>query len=227
MEKSKRKWIKRAALVFAAVFAVAVVLQVALDGLASYRGFYYRVIDNDTAVEIARYTGRGGSVRIPSHIGDLPVTRIAEHTFTYLTRGNRRGLDIAEVSIPHTITYIGIGAFGRNQLNSVTIGPNVTRVRRNAFRSNGLASVYISGSVMYLSGFYSNNLTSIHIPCGVRYIGGWAFRRNLLASVSIPDSVAYIGDRAFQYNRLTEVSIPRHTAVADNAFDRGVAIIRR
>jgi len=175
---------------------------------SAYGNFRYRVINNGTAVELTHYSTRWenvGFMQIPSHIGGLPVARIGEFTFTSISGGTRRSLGITEVSIPNTVTYIG----------------------RSAFISNRLTSIDMHGTLVYVASFNANNLTSVDIPEGVRYIGDWAFRMNQLMSVNIPDSVVDIGREAFRHNRLIEVSVPRHTTITANAFDSGVAIIRR
>jgi len=222
-----RKSIKRSA-VLVAVTLFLYSCSPSEPPVTSYDDFNYRIIDNNTAVEITGFRRMlGGYAQIPSHIRGLPVTRIVQYALgeNPASRGGAPGFHA--VKIPDTVTYIAYGAFRRNRISTLTLGSGVRYIGRNAFSTNRIDSIVIPSSVVFVSGFNANRLTSLHIPYGVQYIGDWAFRMNQLTSVSIPDSVQSIGPQAFRRNRLTEVSIPQHTMVADNAFDRRVTITRR
>jgi len=208
--------------------------------------FWYRVIDNETAVEIRRVRGRAGDIQIPSHLRYLPVTIIGAEAFRFYQHYHgvqRIGRVITSVSIPDTVTHIGRGAFRYNELayvvipdsvthiaegafggsggriRSITLGSGVTHIGRNAFSISQLGHVNIPDSVIYLSGFNNAHLAAIDIPYGVRYIGELAFFRNDLRYVIIPGSVVYIGSRAFMGNSLASIIIPDTvTHIGESAF---------
>jgi len=114
-------------------------------------GLRHRVIDNRSAVEIRRYRGTERDVIIPSHLEDLPVTRIRADAFyrdgIHLLRRMRGIID--SVTIPNTVTYIGSRAFMNNWLAYVTIPDSVTYIGRDAFSRNRLTSITIPDSVAH------------------------------------------------------------------------------
>jgi len=172
--KSGRRWLKGAA-VCAALFALGY-LSMLFGG-----DFNYRVIDNNTAVEITRFTARGRSASIPSHIGDLPVTVIGENSFRR-SWGRRRGT-------LRSMIYA---------LTSVTIPDTVTRIERYAFEGNRLSYVYIPYGVRHIGdwAFRANRISAVTIPDSVTWVGDQAFRHNRLAEVSVPRH-ATIAENAF------------------------------
>jgi len=184
-------------------------------------GLRHRVIDNGSAVEIRRYRGTERDVIIPSHLEDLPVTRIRADAFyrdgIHLLRRMRGIID--SVTIPDTVTYIGSRAFMNNRLAYVTIPDSVTYIGRDAFSRNRLTSITIPDSVTHLSGFSGNQITYVTIPNNVTHIGQWAFSSNQIAYVTIPNSVTHIGQWAFRNNELTAVTIPDAvTYIGEMAF---------
>ena len=169
---------------------------------SNLQDFQYRLINNDTAVEITGYTGKGGSIAIPAQIGGRPVTALASRAFVQK--------DITAVAIPDSVTIIGSWAFRDNELSSVTIPPGLTSLEYGVFAYNQLISASIPNSVKVIgaSAFYMNKLASLTIPDSVTSIGSNAFASNNLTSLSIPSSVTSIGSHAFAWNHLTSVNIP-------------------
>jgi len=198
-----KKYISGILAFMAVVVVVGLVGLILIDDEAS---FNYRIIDDGNAVEI-----RGGGIappdhlQIPSHIQELPVTRIRARAFRRQSSYHRHR--ISSVYIPNTVMYIGEYAFYHGNIRHLVIPDSVTYIARGAFADNFIRSLTLGN--------------------GVTYIGRNAFSSNQLDYVTIPDSVVSIGVNAFRNNSLTTVSIPQHTTVANNAFDSRVTITRR
>jgi hypothetical protein len=131
-------------------------------------------ITNST-VTLTKYTGRGGSVVIPSEINGLPLTSLGNQAFANCT-------SLTTVVIPNSVTIFECLTFAKcTSLRSITIPKRVTRIGWSAFAG-------------------CSNLTRIRIPDSVTFIGFEAFfdcRR--LTSVTIPASVTKLGEFAL-YN---------------------------
>lgn len=86
----------------------------------------FRYAVRDGSVTILAYTGSSLHVTIPSHVGELPVTRIGENAF--------RASAVKTVAIPDTVTEIDWFAFADNpSLTTVTIPASVTAIGYGAF----------------------------------------------------------------------------------------------
>ena len=86
----------------------------------------FRYAVRDGSVTILAYTGSSLHVTIPSHVGELPVTRIGENAF--------RASAVKTVAIPDTVTEIDWFAFADNpSLTTVTIPSSVTAIGYGAF----------------------------------------------------------------------------------------------
>ena len=86
----------------------------------------FRYAVRDGSVTILAYTGSSLHVTIPSHVGELPVTRIGENAF--------RASAVKTVAIPDTVTEIDWFAFADNpSLTTVIIPASVTAIGYGAF----------------------------------------------------------------------------------------------
>lgn len=110
-------------------------------------------------ITITGYHGAGGAVTIPSAINGLPVTRIGDRGFRFLTR-------LTNITIGNSVTSIGSYAFAScSNLTSVAVGNSVARIENAAFEN-------------------CFSLTNLTIPKSVTSLGDWAFYHNSnLASV--------------------------------------------
>ncbi len=71
-------------------------------------------------------------------------------------------------------------------------------------------------------------ITTISIPNWIETICECAFINcENLRYITIPTSVSSIEEEAFHNTALKRVGVPKNCAIADNAFDDGVEIIRR
>jgi hypothetical protein len=141
--------------------------------------------DTGAGIIISRYRGAGRNVVIPSSLGGVAVTSIADYAFYYNS-------NIRSVTIPDSVTSIGSEAFGScKNLVNVTL-------------SNALISIGYSA-------FYGcSELKSITIPDSVTSIEFFAFGSCIkLEGVTLSNKLKYIGDAAFAgCERLLSVVIP-------------------
>ena len=183
-------------------------------------GSYTGTLNPDGTLTIGAYTGSETEVVIPSSVGGLIVTGIADRAFW--------ASDITSIIIPDSITTIGNNAFTFcSGLTSITIPDSVTSIGEYAFSyCSGLTSITIPDSVTSIGSdafAFCEGLTSITIPDSVTSIGGGSFygcRR--LTSITIPDSVTSIGQSAFNSCiGLTSITIPDSvTSIGGESFSR-------
>lgn len=206
----KQKIIAFLAAVFAAALGAAAqkaVVPPAMD-------FTLILIEDDTALCIAQYTGHNESIEIPANIQGFPVKEVCR-----LSNGYVKNLVIPEgvekiwelecekltsVSLPSTLTVIGEESFRENRyLTSVTLPKNLKAVGRGAFSScRSLASIkFPDGLEVIGPGAFSGceKLTSVTVPQSVRVIEGGAFSSYSssagLTQINIPDDYKiYFGD---------------------------------
>lgn len=145
-------------------------------------------------------TGSGTETKtdivIPSMIGDIPVTEIADGAFASRT-------DITGVTISDGITHIGAGAFSNcTGLKSIRIPDTVVTVGENVFMNctELLAVVFGEGLTVISDSMFEGcvNLKTANIPDNVTYIGESAFQNcTTLNTVKMGSGVLKIGYRAF------------------------------
>lgn len=118
---------------------------------ATFGDFTYRLISNDTEVEITDYpTSATGDAVIPTEIEGKPVTSIGQAAFASCDA-------LTSITIPDSVTSIGTSAFWNcKTLTNVSIGNNVTTIGWDAF-------------------VYCEALTRVTIPASVTKIYGRAF----------------------------------------------------
>ncbi len=145
---------------------------------------------------VTGYTGAGGKVEIPSTLGLLPVTGIADGAF-------EQNHTVTEVVIPEGVTSIGERAFNDcTSLASVSWPSTLQTIGASAFYSCG-------------------SLTEVDLPAGVTSIGDYAFFGCVsLEGVSVPGTVRDWGVASFAYNfALDKVTIGAGvTYVPERAF---------
>jgi hypothetical protein len=108
--------------------------------------------NNDGTVTIARYTGPGGAVTIPSAINGRPVTGIGASAFQLCT-------SLTGIALPNSVTSIGASAFyGCHRLNSITFPGGVASIGSDAFFDcNSLINITLPGSITSIgSGAFQN-----------------------------------------------------------------------
>ena len=160
------------------------------------------------AITITAYTGPGGAVAIPSAIGGLPVTTIANQAFVNCS-------SLGSMTIPDSVTNIGDYAFDScTRLSSVILPAGLTRIGAWVFYScNSLTNVPIPSSVTSIGDFAFGccvSLTAIDLPDTVTNIGLFAFQLcSGLAGITIPASLTSLAQGVFSdCSSLTNVTIP-------------------
>ena len=175
---------------------------------------------NNGAITIAKYTGTGGAVVIPSETNGLPVDSIAIWAFRDFT-------NITSVTIPDSITRIGVEAFyGCTGLTDVTIPGSVTNIERGPFtRCDSLTTISVEASntaYCSLDGVLFNKAQttlvqaplamtgSYVVPSGVTNIAYAAFYYCVgLTNITLPSSVVTVEDWAIaSCESLTKLTIP-------------------
>ena len=191
-------------------------------------------------VTIKDYVGPGGSVVIPSHIEELPVTDIkGEYAGTFYDNTT-----ITSVTIPNTITTLPASLFsGCANLYDVTIPESVTAIGNNAFRNcTRLQTIVFPDSVTDISSavFYGcTALKNVTLPKGLTTVPDSIFHGcTKLASITLPETVTEIGYAAFwDCSSLADITLPEGvtkihryafkncTALPDINIPNGVTVI--
>ena len=143
----KRAGAYASAIAVAALMLLSSSLVLSAGSASAYQeGEFSFTLDGSPAVAtITGYSGPGGSVVIPDHIGGQSVAHLGEGAFQAVN-------SITSVVIPDSVLTIGASAFsGCSALTSVTIGAAVTTVGDHAFSGcAALTSVTVGGSVTSL-----------------------------------------------------------------------------
>ena len=198
--------------------------------------FITQTIDRNTSIEIVGFNSSffSGSLTIPSHIDDLPVTAIGYSAFAS-PAGNSA---LQSVAIPYTITTIGVGAFdNNNRLHTVTFseGSRLHRIEDNAFAFTAIENITLPSSIERLgAGILRRSSLWYAAPNNsVIYLNGWAvdvrgqisgtysvlegtigladevlMRMQNLTEIVLPNSLQHIGARALMGNAFTTITIP-------------------
>ena len=194
-------------------------------------GFYYRYIDNQTAVAVT-YRGDGndeysgnvysGSLTIPSTVKyngtTYPVKMIGDDAFAYCR-------NLTSITIRNSVTSIGSWAFYNcSGLTTIIIPTSVTSIGDQAFyntpwfnnKSDGV--IYINNLLYTYKGTVVPQ--SITVKTGTTSICGGAFSgRSGLKSIVIPNSLTSIGDGAFSgCTGLTSFAANSLTSIGNRAF---------
>ncbi|MDR3266955.1 MAG: leucine-rich repeat domain-containing protein [Tannerella sp.] len=176
---------------------------------------------SEEGATITEYTGKGGSICIPSEIGGMPVVHIADDVF--------RGKGITNVILPSTLKTIGRRAFMENHIHELRLEEGLVSIGVNAFFSNRItAKLNLPETLTFIgaSAFFFNNITEIVIPHRITEIENSVFHYNRLEKLHIPNGVKKIGYEAFADNKLTTITISdsvieiEHRAFADNPLFR-------
>lgn len=192
------------------------------DGETKVEGdFSYRV-QEDGMIEILKYLGTSGVVKVPDTVEGMEVTRIGDEAFCYST--------VETITIPDSITSIGQSAFYSSGLwencstTEVYVGNWLVGLKSSNSIIDDLViadgTVGIADYVSRYSAYNYAKVNSVKIPEGVKYIGVRAFLGcKRLNSVTLPDTLISIGMGAFQESGLSSIIIPDGiTSIPDYTF---------
>src|ERR1035437_324130 len=149
---------------------------------------------NNGTIQITRYYGTNDAVVVPSFINGLPVTSIAQFTFTCC--------NMTSVSLPESITNIGDAAFeSSSYLTNLTIPSAIAHLGNGVFNECW-------------------SLTGISFPTNLMTIGDQAFQDcKSLSGLTLPATVTSIGTGAFFKSGLTNMVVGATlTNIGDYAF---------
>lgn len=177
----------------------------------------------DGTLEITRYTGKGGTVIIPSELYGKKVTSIGDSAFDCPL------YDLAsptKITISEGVTNIGKYAFyGCDKLESIELPSSVRYIDTCVFEGcSKLKEINVTSGGKYFCSvdgvLYTKDKkelwqcpqtkTSVTIPKGAEYIGFEAFMGSKITSVTLPESVTAIKGMAFQGSNIKSISIPRY-----------------
>lgn len=201
-----------------AAVAAAIILVVSLTGKKPAAEWSYSVEGDH--VELTGTELDADELEIPSVLGNLPVTVIADEAFLDNTA-------LVSVTIPDSVTTIRDGAFsGCVNLESISIPDSVTSIGESAFQNCGsLEAIEIPSDVTEIARATFSGcemLESVDLPAGVTSIGEAAFEDCAsLRDIVLPESVTTIGDRAFAncVNLTVDIAPVTVTFLSATAFE--------
>gem|GEM_PF-925451 len=203
----------------------------------------YTFTKTETSATITGYTGSDTKLELPSSLGGVPVTAIANNAFA-------RKSGIEAILIPDGVRTIGSGTFaGCAALRSVIFPATLESIGSSAFENctrlneailpDGVKSIgrYAFTGCTGLAGFHyplqlteagyqifanCSSLDSISVPEGVTALPAGVFdHANYLKSVTLPSTLTSIGGNAFTgCISLESIRIPDGvTSIGNSAFE--------
>jgi hypothetical protein len=168
----------------------------------------FSFVTNNGTIQITRYDGTNNAVVVPSSINGLPVTSIAQWTFTCR--------NVTSVSLPESITNIGDAAFESSlYLTNLTIPSAVTHLGNGVFdQCWSLTGISFPTNLMTIGdqAFQDcRSLTCLTFPATVTSIGADAFFNSGLTNLIVGASLTNIGGYAFMgCAKLTNLIVNGH-----------------
>ena len=174
-------------------------------------------VDNGSEVQINGYQGRGGVVRIPDTIDEMPVTRMAPNAF----KGNE---SITGVVFPMNLTVIPEHAFEQcTSLSEIVFPDNLKCIEYCAFAYTNLHGVIILPHTLQTlecnAFMLCDKITGIVInsDCDIESYG-LVNIYNLEFLYIAEGSKGTIGDNITNSSVLTEAIIPKDVKINGDAF---------
>jgi hypothetical protein len=168
---------------------------------------YTFTTNNDGTLNVAQYTGPGGTVVIPDMTNGLPIASIGDAAFFEIST-------LASVTVGTNVAIIADQAFSYSSMTSVSLPASVTNIAFDAFLDcNSLTAITVvtnnpdfssAAGVLFnqnqttLIGFPEGKAGSYAVPDSVTNIGIYAFYDSTnLTSVALSTNVNSIDDYAF------------------------------
>jgi hypothetical protein len=116
--------------------------------------FEYTYSEKERGLVITFYYGRKRTVKIPSQIDGLPITRIGFAAFN--------DTKLTSITIPDSVISIGVEAFSENKLTTITIPNSVTNINYGAFLENRLTSITIGSNVSIINKAFDSEFDAFY-----------------------------------------------------------------
>jgi hypothetical protein len=195
------------------VCGLVVVLLVACIGgggrASSASDFSYELTADGKGIVITKYTGKGGTVVIPSKIEDILVIEIGEGAFSGSSFLGKKleANKITSIVVPDSVEVIGDYAFNSiEKLTKVTLPNNLKVIPENAFS-------------------YCKKLTSINLPSSLNEIHSSAFWGcTELKELIIPNSltgVKFIDNDNYAFKDCQKLPIKTRQTVQSWGYESG------
>ncbi|MEE1155130.1 MAG: leucine-rich repeat protein, partial [Acutalibacteraceae bacterium] len=145
--------------------------------------FEYKLINNNTELEITTYNGTSTDIVIPDVISNSEIDNLEGKP----------------------VTSIANGVFKQKGLTSVVLGVNIVTIGDNAFYSNNISALDLSKCVNLVSigagAFgYNKAMAQLQLPSNLKIIGNNAFEQcRMIEVLEINDNITNIGSNAFAY----------------------------
>ncbi|MGI5083621.1 leucine-rich repeat domain-containing protein [Treponema putidum] len=190
--------------------------------------FEYELTEDMEGVKITKYRGEALHVLIPNEIEGLPVTELADYSFS-----SRKKLEtiiipdtvkkvgryvfnfcdkLKNISLSKTITSIAEGMFSScESLEEFIIPDHITNIERSAFSQSGLKSIYLPDRITFRSKSFFEEYE----------ISSYVFSKcKKLQEVFLPSSITVIGNEMFSgCTSLRKIILPEGlTKIGENAF---------
>lgn len=173
--------------------------------------FKYELNETGDGVVIKGYLGKGGHIRIPSIIEDLPVVEFAATAFDGFSDA-----EIVSIVFPDSITTMqksGKAFYFSSTIKKVVFPKNLKEIPNYLFESCKDLSEIILPEDLEIIGqgaFEDSAISSIVFPKKLKKIYDYAFRSCVnLVSITIPESIEYIGTGTFDgCSNLKTVNMP-------------------
>jgi hypothetical protein len=199
------------------------------------RAQYTFTTNSDGTLNIAQYTGPGGTVIIPNTTNGLRITSIGDTSFFEITT-------LGGVTVGTNVVNIADQAFSYSTMTTITLPASVTNIAFDAFHNcneltnitvatndpdySSAAGVLFNSNQTVLIEFPEGKAGSYAVPFSVTNIGIYAFfDSSNLASVAISTNVNTIEDYAFYDTPgLTNIAVNTnnlsYSSVAGVLFDK-------
>lgn len=170
----------------------------------------FSYVSNGSEIQINKYSGKGGIVRIPDEIDGVPVTRIASNTF-------ERNKTITGVIFPANLKYIGENAFilCSNLTGVLYFPPTMETIGRAAFEFDNITGLIITSNckIDFQTFAFCQELKFIYITEGSSpEIGYYSFQEDKkLETAIIPKTVNSFHDKSFESSNVVTIYTPANS----------------
>lgn len=151
----------------------------------------------------------GDSIRIPSQINGITVSKIGDEAF----HTNR----LEKLYLPDSITSMGEWVFAENQITELKLPNNIQSMESCIFERNFIKEINIPASLKVIPdhSFGCNKLTKITFNEGLEEIESNAFWNYYTNEIVLPSSLKRLNTLAFHWGETKKVIIKGKDSSAD------------